>query len=253
MVKKYSTNKKQAIPNRVSPDLLFCDAVDHFMTSLMSELRKIDPDILIEFRQAYTGPNMRKYGNMFRVGDCPYDHASNRLGVFDLRMLMGQSAVHSDMLMWNEEESPENSALQIIDVLFGVLQYSAKLENMTPQMKKMSQFWLGFIKEHKDLLLNSPWRAYDPHQNYTWAMSHNESECAVAVYSIDKCVKPADKDTIYLANGCMGERILLELCGRYGATVKNCYGDVVAQSTVEANGIVSINVPMGGLVTLKKA
>ena len=229
------------------------DAVDHFMISLMNELKSIKPDILLEFRQGYTGPNMRKYGNMFRVGDCPYDHASNRLGVFDLRMLMGESAVHSDMLMWNKDESPENSALQIIDVLFGVLQYSAKLENMTPEMRKMSEFWLGFMKEHKELLLNSPWRAYDPHQNYTWAESHNDNECAVAVYSIDKCVTPARRDTVYIANGCMGDRVLAELYGSYSVTVQSCYGEVISKSEIECNGITPIKVSVGGLITLKKA
>ena len=229
------------------------DAVDTFMITVMKELKAIKPDILLEFRQSYIGPNMRKYGNMFRVGDCPYDYISNRVGVFDLRMLMGESAVHSDMLMWNENEKPENAALQIISVLFAVLQYSAKLENMTEDTFKMSKFWLDFMNEHKELLLESPLCAYDPHLLYSWAMSERDDECMVAVYSIDKCVKPADKDTIYIANGCMGERVLLELCGTYDATVKNCYGDVVAQSTVSANGITSINVPVGGLVVLKRS
>ena len=101
------------------------DAVDIFMTSVINTLREIKPDILIEFRQNYIGPNMRKFGNMFRVGDCPCDYIENRMCLLDLRALMGNSAVHSDMLMWHKDESAEYDALQIIGIIFGVMQYSA--------------------------------------------------------------------------------------------------------------------------------
>ena len=37
-------------------------------------------DLLIEFRQRYIGPNMRRYGNMFRVADCPCSPVTNRVG-----------------------------------------------------------------------------------------------------------------------------------------------------------------------------
>ena len=37
----------------------------------MTRLTKIKTDVLIEFRQSYIGPLMRKYGNLFRAGDCP--------------------------------------------------------------------------------------------------------------------------------------------------------------------------------------
>ena len=89
------------------------EAVVRLMTGVMETLRRIKPDVMIEFRQSYIGPAMRLYGNMFRVGDCPDDLLSNRVGMVDLRLLMGQSAVHSDMLMWNQQESGENAAVQI--------------------------------------------------------------------------------------------------------------------------------------------
>lgn len=109
-----------------NPDMdipVLYDAVDKFMSDVMNELKSIKGDIMIEFRQKYIGPNMRKYGNMFRVADCPNDILSNRAGVLDLRMIMGNSAVHSDMLMWHKDETPERAALQIISVLFGVMSH----------------------------------------------------------------------------------------------------------------------------------
>ena len=228
------------------------DAVDVFMTDVITSLKKIKPDILLEFRQCYIGPNMRKYGNMFRVGDCPNDYTKNRVGVLDLRMHMGSSAVHSDMLMWNAGEKPELAALQIIGVLFGVLQYSAKLSTLTPDMEKMSRFWLDFMKEHRVLLLETPVMPYEPELLYTWAKSTRDNECMVAVYSIDKCVKPDDADTVYIANGCAGERVIIERDGKYLYKVQNCFGETVTEGTKEFCGVNVIDVPVGGLLTLKK-
>lgn len=228
------------------------DAVDVFMTDVISSLKAIKPDILLEFRQCYIGPLMRKYGNMFRVGDCPNDYTKNRVGVLDLRMHLGNSAVHSDMLMWNENEAPENAAIQIIGIMFGVMQYSAKLENISAPMKKMSKFWLDFLKEHKKLLTEAPVVPYEPELLYTWAKATLDNECAVAVYAIDKCVKPDAVDKIYIANGVASERVLVELCGSYSVTVNNCYGDIINKFEKDFAGITAIDVPVGGLITLER-
>ena len=228
------------------------DAVDAFMTDVISTLKAIKPDILLEFRQCYIGPNMRKYGNMFRVGDCPNDYINNRLGVLDLRTHLGNSAVHSDMLMWNPEEKPEIAAIQIINVIFGVLQYSARLDMLTPEMKKMSCFWLDFMKKHKDLLLKNPVHTFDLQNLYTWAKTTGENECMVALYAADKCVKPDDVGVIYVANGCQNERALIECDGKYCVKVQNCFGDIISEEQAELCGINAISVPVGGLITLSK-
>ena len=96
----------------------------------MERLKKEKQDILIEFRQRYIGPSIRRYGNIFRVCDCPDSGISNRVGIVDLRLLSGNTAVHSDMLMWNKEEKAEIAALQVIDCLFGTMQFSVRLDSM---------------------------------------------------------------------------------------------------------------------------
>lgn len=222
------------------------------MTDVVASLKKIKPDVLLEFRQGYIGPNMRKYGNMFRVGDCPNDYINNRVGVLDLRMHLADSAVHSDMLMWNSDEMPERAAIQMIDVLFGVLQYSARLDKLTPEMKRMSSFWLDFICKHRATLLESRVIPYEPELLYTWAKASSDDECIIAVYSIDKCVKPDDRARIYIANGCEGERVLVDGNGRYSVCTMNCMGEIVENTVKEFDGIGEIKAPIGGLVTLEK-
>jgi hypothetical protein len=74
----------------------------------------------------------------------------------------------------------------------------------------------------------------------------------VAVYAIDKCVKPDAVDKIYIANGVASERVLVELCGSYNVIIKNCYGDTIHQFKKDFDGISQIEVPVGGLITLER-
>ncbi len=67
----------------------------------MDRLRAIKPEVMIEFRQSYIGPKMRRYGNLFRADDCPLDAISNRVRCSDIRLIAGDTAVHADMLMSN--------------------------------------------------------------------------------------------------------------------------------------------------------
>jgi len=95
-------------------------AVDIFLRDLITRVQARKPEFMYEFRQKYTGPAMRQYGNIFRVADCPNDYQTNRVNSIDLRLLAGNTAVHSDMIMWNQADRVENAALQLINVLFAV-------------------------------------------------------------------------------------------------------------------------------------
>ena len=229
------------------------DAVDVCMTEIKNQLSVLKPDILLEFRQCYIGPHMKHFGNMFRVGDCAANYLKNRATILDLRMMMGEQAVHSDMLMLAPSEAPEINAIQIISCMFGVLQYSGRLEEQSTDALEMSRFWLSFLKTHKDLLLSPKLKAYEAHLLYTWAKVTQGNECAIGVYAIDKCIQPDAVDTIYIANGCTGKRILLELEGSYQVQILDCRGYEQDFFTKDFSGISTLPVPVGGLVVLHKA
>ncbi len=228
------------------------DAVDVCMTGIVRELLRIKPGILLEFRQAYIGPHMKQFGNMFRVSDCAGDYLKNRASVLDLRMLMGEQAVHSDMLMLPPFEQPQINALQIISCMFGVLQFSGRLERLDGPTLRMSRFWLSFFREHRALLQSRNLKTYESHLLYTWAKATEGSECAVGVYAIDKCVQPDAADVVYIANGCMGERLFVELEGTYRVQVLDCFGEETACFEKTFAGVECLAVPVGGLVILKK-
>ena len=121
---------------------------------------------MIEFRQPYTGPAMRKYGNMLRAADCPNVALINRVATTDLRLLSGKTAVHADMLMWHNSESVENAALQLLNVLFSVPQISVKLADIPKEHFEMVRFYTDYWLKNRDLLLEGEFVPYSPQSNY---------------------------------------------------------------------------------------
>lgn len=230
------------------------EAVDKLMVCIKDEVLKINPDMLIEFRQKYIGPNMRKYGNMFRVADCPDAYITNKVGVLDLRLLSGSTAVHSDMLIWNENEEVTTAALQIINVIFATMQFSGRLSKLSDEHKRMSKFWIKFMNENKDLLQNSPIIAEEPQFLYTLAKTEKNGESVIAVYSNNKCVELNDKiEKTIILNGTQKPELIVkvEKAGVYNRIVQDCFGEIQSnENIVLKEGIFEFDVPKSGILTL---
>lgn len=229
------------------------DAVVALMCGIKDTLMAIKPDILLEFRQHYIGPNMYLFGNMFRVADCPNDSVNNRVGIADIRMLAGGSAVHSDMLMWHNTEKPEDAALQVLGSIFGVVQYSRILADLPESHQKMLKFWIGFTREHQSLLLDNPLRARQPHFLYPVISTENEKEQAVAVYS-DLAVAAITGKTVYAINASFAETLCLHTSAAREARliVYDCMGNPVRKESVTlSKGMNEIAVPRSGLLVIE--
>lgn len=158
------------------------DGVEKLLAEVTSALEAVKPGLLFEFRQAYVGPVIRKYGNMMRVGDCPGSQLKNRVHIANLRLLCEGSAVHSDMLRWHEAETPENAQRFILSSIFGVVQYSVMLKNASPAMKAMIGKWIRFADEHRETLLKGEFRPHYPQLNYPVIEAESESERIVVIY-----------------------------------------------------------------------
>ncbi len=228
------------------------DAVLRLMTDVRQALTAIKPDILLEFRQNYIGPGMRTFGNMFRVSDCPADWLSNRVGMVDLRLLSGDTAVHSDMLMWHEADTVENAARQLLNVLFTVPQISVHLEKLPASHHAMLRFYMNLMTRKRDLL-RAPLQAEAPHMLYPVVRTRLEDEEAVAVYESSKLITPADVHFSYLFNATGCSELLLRgdnhAC-RWEAF--DCMGQKAAQGDCAEGAFITLPVPSGGYVLLER-
>ena len=233
------------------------EAVDRLFTDIMGRLQAINPEIMIEFRQSYIGPYMRKYGNLFRVGDCPNNAITNRVGVIDLRLLSGNTAVHSDMIMWSAEDTTENAALQLINVLFGVPQFSMRFEKLSPDHFEMAKYWLGFSKKYQDVLLNGELKATAPELLYPIIESSNDATKLIAVYA-DVYVKSGIDlpEEFILVNGTLNDEIILDLeedLADVNIESYNCMGQLTRKyQTNLSKGLHRIETEKAGVVIVRK-
>lgn len=219
-----------------------CPSMGEGMCKLLDEvttrLRKINPDILIEFRQAYIGPAMRAYGNMLRAVDCPNSVGDNRVRTLDVRLLAGNTAVHSDPITWHDDDPDHSAAMQIIHALFSVPQISRKVSELTPSHLRMVKQQLAFVKEHEDVLQLGELRPLYPHLLYPIVIAKNAAKMVIATYA-DMPVRLGDEELpndIYLVNGSYAHEILVELGEDYGAVdveVIDCCGETIMTDRTE--------------------
>ncbi|WP_117879564.1 glycoside hydrolase family 36 protein [Aureibaculum luteum] len=232
------------------------DATDRLMTDLMTSLRAIKPDIMIEFRQPYTGPAMRKYGNMLRASDCPNVALINRVGTTDLRLLSGNTAVHADMLMWHNSESVENAALQLLNVIFSVPQISVKLADIPEDHFEMIRFYTDYWLKNRAILLEGTFIPSSPLMNYPILSADSNEKRITAIYN-DLFI-PVTTSTIKkidVINAKSSKRIILDVTGEkqsYKYIIFDCKGKETANKIIEfdKDGVYAFNVPPSGLISL---
>lgn len=235
------------------------EAADRLLTDLLMELRTLNSNVMIEFRQPYIGPLMRKYGNMFRAADAPHVAVDNRLRTVDLRLLSGNTAVHSDMFMWHAGDSVQTAALQFLNVLFAVPQLSVKLEQIPPEHREMVRHWTSYWRANRDVLLDGEFIPHAPLADYPLIEAVNDRKRIVAAYG-DMIVRlPEDHGAkaFDVINAGHRARIVLEVGGAFGRfdyRVLDTLGREFGSSSVELRpGVYRFSVPRSGMLEFTPA
>jgi alpha-galactosidase len=232
------------------------EAADRLLTDVMAELRAVNPDVVVEFRQPYIGPLMRKYGNMFRAADAPHVAVDNRLRTVDLRLLSGGTAVHSDMFMWHAGDTVEAAALQFLSVLFSVPQLSVRLADFPPEHREMVRHWTGYWLRNRDVLLDGKFVPHAPLANYPLIEAATDEKRIVATYGDMVIPVPEDhgRRALDVVNASSASRVVLEVGGRLGRfdyRVVDTRGREIGTGTVELTpGVYRFTVPRSGLLEL---
>lgn len=224
------------------------DAIECLLEEITSRLKSINPDILLEFRQTYIGPVVTRYGNMIRVGDCALDAFINRVGVLDLRLTSGRAAVHSDMITWNDNDTNESVAKQLIAVLFGVPQISVRLNEIKKEHYDVLKFWLDFWRENKEILLDGRLKIYNPEANYSMAEAELKDEKMCVCYSLNTVLCLSKKLTV--VNGTGESYIAVRASGDYSYLILNCMGEKILDGEISIKDIAIFNVPESGVLKL---
>ena len=228
-------------------------AVNRLLTDVMQALRAIKPEVGIEFRQQYVGPAMRKFGNMFRAFDCPNDAVSNRIRVTDVKLLMGNSATHSDPQTWHPDEPVELAALQLLNPIFGVPQMSVHLRSIPPDHLEMIRFYTKYWNDHRSILLDGTFRAHNPLGNYPILRAGSKDHSIIAVY--DSVVAGLDdQPTTDLLNATPTGGVAIRVPEQRSVqlSIRDCRGRIVRQETRDLSaGVSEIDIPAAGMARLR--
>lgn len=226
------------------------DAVDALMTEILRRLRALKPDVLIEYRQPYLSPGIRRFGNMIRAIDCPGEMQKNIVRLSMLRLTSGETAVHSDMLEWHPGDTPERAAKPILASLFSTIQYSVVLSRMPESHLRMMKHWIDFTQRHREALLRGKFTACHPEAHYPIVWSESSAERIMAVYT-ENTVAPIfdDKPTI-VVNATGAASLVLELARPVSVTVFDTFGVKSATRELPA-GFCRLDVPVSGYVSVK--
>lgn len=226
------------------------EAITALLDGITASLREIKPDVMIEYRQAYIGPSMQKSGNMFRVDDCAYGAKYNRVNGIDLRLIAPDSAIHSDMLMWDYEASVEAAADQLSALLFIVPQVSVLFDKLNDEHKRMLSFYLDFIDENRDVLQHGKLVPLYPEADYSVVYAQQNEKVIAALYSANSFEVPEPAEEFAVVNASGNEKVYIEvpehLLGRaYG--ICNCMGEETAKGII-TNPVNSYRIPQNGML-----
>ncbi|WP_299184597.1 glycoside hydrolase family 36 protein [uncultured Aquimarina sp.] len=229
-------------------------ATDALMTEITKKLTSLKPDILIEFRQPYIGPLMRKYGNMFRAVDAPNNAVANRVETTNLRIMAKNTAVHSDMFIWRSEESTEKAALQILNILYSVPQLSVRLKEIPEKHIEMIQFWFDYWNTNRNVLIDGKFIPSNPGANYPILTAVNNNHQITTLYE-DIVVRHNESiEQLDIINAKASKKIVLALKKEYNVKliINDCTGKtIIEQDTRLPEGIQELEVPESGIIKIK--
>jgi alpha-galactosidase len=225
------------------------DATERLLIDITSALKAIKPNMLIEFRQPYFGPVISSYGNMIRVWDCPLNSVVNKNATIDLRLVSSSCAVHSDMIYWSKNDTPENVATQLWGTMLSVPQISNLYSDTTPEQRRVLKNYLDFWMAHKDTLMNGRLQVTLSENGYGYAtVSDADKKISLAICEAyfdstdgygeshminltgkDRIILKADRGAFVETFDCQGRRIgqkrrvkstLTELCVPHTARIR---------------------------------
>ena len=230
------------------------EAVNRLMVDVMTALRAVRPDVMIEFRQPYSGPVIRTFGNMLRASDAPNESILNRQRIVDLRLLAGATPVHADPIVWHAEEPSETAALQLLDTLFAVPQVSMRLDTLSPAHAAMLTHYLAYWRANRTVLLDGRFRPEGINAQYELVRATTADKQIVAAYADRAIALEEPARAIDLVNATAASRLVVEATrdlGRYEARATDAEGRAVSSTLIDlTRGAHLVAVPPAGIVAL---
>ncbi len=140
------------------------------------------PGLLIELRNRYTNLAGRRYGNLYRASDVPVNFAWNRWQVAMLRLLAPDRAVQLDPALWHPDDTDENVAVHLINVICSVPIISIDLERYPPSHSDLIRAWIGFYNTHRQTIIHGRFEPLFRQGHIPLIRFVGDHECIIGLY-----------------------------------------------------------------------
>lgn len=237
-----------------NPETMDCEAVEEgvkkLLTSLTTELSEMKPGLLFEHRQNYTGPEITRFCNMLRVGDCAYHGLTNRLGMVNLRLMGYPTAIHADMLCWSPMEDAKLCAKQLLNTLFCVPQISVILGDCGEDQRQVIRHYLSYWTENRDILLHGRFYAENPEYHYPYVSAEGEEKLIAAIYADTSFTYTGKACDVHL-NGSRDGLVFENPTDKVlSGEIYDCFGTLLETVDIGAGTIVRLPVPETGMLRI---
>ena len=227
-------------------------SIEEALYALLGEIsdmaRSYKPDFMIEFRQMFFGPAMRKVATMFRVGDCANDPLPNRVNGIGMRRILASSPVHSDMLMWNRDDTAEGVMGQLLSCMFVVPQISVSLADISKEHSKLLRNYLSFWNAHRETILDGKLEADNPEAANSLVRAIKDGETVAVAYT--KPVIEIKTEKAFVFNMTDSDTLYIKTDGKkFTYTVRDCFGEYVTDGMSDCT-LTDIAVPHCGMVEI---
>lgn len=159
----------------------------------------------VEFRQPYVSPAMAPFGNIVRAGDCPGDAIANRTSIVDARMFATDQAIHSDMVMWAADATPQAVAWQLFNTFFAVPQVSTRLAELAPGQRSVLRSFLRLWNVWGDVAARGMVTAPGSHSRYPVVRADGtDARTVIVMYEPAPIILTGTENRVLLVNASGG-------------------------------------------------
>ena len=209
-----------------------CRPARKYIKELVSRIRAVKPDALIEFRQNYATPVNAGFATAFRAADVPFDYMDNFNECLQLRLHLGDKVpIHADPVYFNNCESVETVGRHMIASLAGVPMLSMELASIASEHKKVIANYINFYREYQNILNSGHWRIESRNGCNVFAECSNENG-TVIILADEMFAEEAMQN-------CRGKIAVLNLSGNSftaEGTVFDSQGNLLENNIVPPGG-----------------
>jgi alpha-galactosidase len=229
------------------------EGVYAILSAAIDRVQAVKPDALVEFRNSYTNLASRRYANLYRASDVPINFAQNRWQVTMLRLLAPDRAVHLDPALWHPDDSDENVAVHLINVICSVPMVSVELDRYSQRHLDLIRYWVGFYREHRDTIIHGQ---FDPDirlGHVPLICFTGTTERIIGVYDDVACAVGAGGLPLWILNASTRPFVELRpdtLAGPYLVRTRDKFGDVVGERAVTLP-VAQLPVEVGGSLEIR--